>query len=451
MKITNKRIIVKLLPVTVLFITIYSVIGFLTFASLSSAVTNTTLWWAISAAIVIIFSLAVINFYDRQNNQNMILLFLYILWNIYCIIRGVFIIESYWDWKALIGNTMILMLPVTAFAATNLMISQSLLSYYIKYVMPLFLIFAFFIIRGVWGFYLMPVSFLLIFFPVLTKRQQILLTIATIIVLVAEPGARSNILKFLFPFLLLVFYYLRKILSNNILEKIRFLLFITPIVLFILGVTGIFNVFKIQDYVKKDIMIMDLDPEGERHEVSLIDDTRTFLYEEVLQSAKHNNYWLFGRTPARGNDSMTFGLIEFEWTGRYERLTNEIGLANVFTWTGLVGVILYMAFFYQASYLAINRSNNIFAKMMGLYVAFRWLYSWIEDYQNFTINFLLLWMMIGLSLSQSFRNMNDAEVTFWVRGIFDTRYIRFQNFLIKKSLYEKSKSGSATDMSQQKG
>ncbi len=36
-------------------------------------------------------------------------------WNAVCIVRGIFVAEIYWDWKALISNAMALMLPVVIF------------------------------------------------------------------------------------------------------------------------------------------------------------------------------------------------------------------------------------------------------------------------------------------------------------------------------------------------
>lgn len=194
---------------------------------------------------------------------------------------------------------------------------------------------------------------------------------------------------------------------------------------------------------------MGVDGEGNIVEQDIIVDTRTFLYVEVLESAVNNNYWLLGRTPARGNDSDTFGVLAAELTGRYERIENEIGLANVFTWTGIVGVILYFLIFYRATFLAINKSRNIYVKMLGVYVAFRWLFSWIEDVNNFSLNYFMLMIMLGLCFSYSFRNMTDNEIIIWARGIFDVRYVRLQQILFKKEINEKRKYGGLVDLPQQ--
>lgn len=445
MNLTNRQIVIKILPVTILFVTIYSIVGFS--KHVPSFFTNTIIWWGISAIILIVFLQSSIYFYDHKNNSNMKFVLIYLIWSIFSVVRGVFVAEMYWDWKLLINNFMIFMLALIAYSGTNKVLVQSILSYYIKYVLPLFLIFAIIIRTDAYGFYLMTTSILILFLPVFTLRQKTVILITMFVVFISDLGARSNVIKFGIPLALLLIYRYRNIISMKLMEVFRVLLFVIPVALFILGASGTFNVFKIQEYMGKDVNVMGTDEKGNRTEESFVADTRTFLYEEVIHSALNNNYLLLGRTPARGNDSNTFGLIQFEWTGRYERESNEIGLANVFTWTGLVGVIIYTMVFFHASYLAVNRSKNIFIKLMGLYLAFRWLYSWIEDYQTFSLNYYLLMLMWGMCLSVSFRNMTDNEFAIWARGIFDARYIRFQSLLIKKTIYEKYKNSSTSDVS----
>lgn len=445
----NKQILSHFLPVTIVLLAVYSVVPYIRPGMpMAQILDNTTIWWGISFLILFAFFLSRHYFFDKRNQDNMLIVWVYLVWNVVCIIRGMFVAEIYWDWKGLIGNAMALMLPIVIFSSTNKMLVQSLLSFFIKYGLPLFAVIAVIINTDAYGFYLMPISFLVLFFPALTKRQKMILLLVTGIVLVADMAARSNIIKFGVPFFVLLLYYFRNVISVKIMEWARIALFVFPLVFFILGVTGVFNIFQIQDYLKGDYTATGMDYRGERVEQDIMDDSRTFLYEEILESAVHNNYWLLGRTPARGNDSYTFGLLEAELTGRYERLANEIGLANVFTWTGVVGVILYMLIFFRASYLAVNRSRNIYAKMLGIYVAFRWLYSWIEDINNFTLNYFILMVMIGLCFSESFRSMSMRDVTIWARGIFDVRYIRLQQYIFKKNKYAETEYGSLANMPQ---
>lgn len=431
MKPTLKHFVVIALPYSIILISIYSILPYYsTKIPILSNIGNTTVWWIISYAIIIGFFISKKYFVEQQNKKDLLFVSFYLLWIIVCILRGMYVAENYWDWRGLANNTMGLLLPVVAYTATNKAIVRSILSRYIKYGLPLFLLLMLLIRTDAYGFYLMPVSFLLLFLPALSFRQRVTILLFTAIIFVADLGARSNVIKFALPLIILLIYYFREKLSNNIIESIRLSLIIAPIVFFTLGITGVFNVFNINEYFG-EFKTKGLDNAGERVELDMSTDTRTFLYVEVLQSAINNNYTVFGRTPARGNDSESFGPLAYEFTGRDERLENEVGILNVFTWTGIVGVLLYLFIFFRASYLAVNRSENIYAKMLGIYVAFRWLFSWVEDVNAFNVNYFMLWIMIGLCFSYSFRMMSNHEVTVWIRSAFDYRYLQFEKYLKK--------------------
>lgn len=429
MKPTTKHFVTFFLPYAIILIAIFSVISF---PNLSLPyifyLNNTAFAWTASFFILLVLFFSMRYFFDNINQRDSSVITYFLIWTIICIIRGMFVADGYWEYKGLITNITGLMLPLVAYSATNKVIVQSILSYYIKYALPLFLILIFLVQTDAYGFYLMPVSFLLLFLPALSTRQRILLLFFTAIVFLADLNARSNIVKFSIPIMLLIIYYMRDKISSKTLEIVRLTLIIAPLVFFTLAVMGVFNVFNMSDYLG-DYEVTGTNNEGQRVELNVASDTRTFIYEEVLESAIYNNYWIFGRTPARGNDSVSFGAESFELTKRYERLANEVGIANVFTWMGVVGVILYFLIFFRASFLAVNRSKNIYAKMVGIYVAFRWAYSWVEDVNNFSLNYFMLWIMIGMCFSYSFRSMSNYEVTIWIRGAFDYRYLNFTKYL----------------------
>ena len=106
---------------------------------------------------------------------------------------------------------------------------------------------------------------------------------------------------------------------------------------------------------------------------------------------------------------------------RGERLGNEVAILNIFTWTGIIGVILYLLVFYRASYMAVNHSNNTFSKILGIFLAFRWFYSWVEDINIFSLTNFFLWVMIGMCFYKSFRALSNKEVSSWVQGIFEKK------------------------------
>lgn len=415
---TKKQIWINIISFSILPVAILSVIPFP--SPLTDIITNlqiTPLWWAVQSLTLLVLLYSSRAFFDINNTNNLRVLLLYLLWNIFCCIRGTFVADSYWVWKGLIGNSMLLFLPILAYTATNKVIVQSMMSYYIKYTLPLFAIFVLIVSTDAFGFFLIPISFLMLFFPVLTTRWRVLLGTVTLFVLLVDLDARSNVIKFTVPILLLSVYYLRKYILVKWMETVRLILIILPFMFFALAVSGVFNVFKMDTYIEGTFKEVKRDKAGNMVEYDLKTDTRTFLYMEVLYSAKKYNSWWVGRSPARGNLSEAFG--DEDMTGRGERLTNEAAILNVFTWTGIIGLIFYFFVFYKASHIAINHSNNIFSKMLGLMIAFRWLYSWVEDVNDFSLSYFMLWIMIGLCFSKSFRVMNNKEVTLWARGIFN--------------------------------
>lgn len=378
---------------------------------------STTFWWIVQFIVLILFLIIKLKYTSKTHTKQLLVLNVYLLYVVISFVRGVFIVEGYWDWKNLIGNTMCLLIPMLAFASDSKVLFRHLIKNYIYYTAPLFLIVKFFIAKDEFGFYLAPFSFLLLFFPILSNKWKVICLSVALYVIFADFGARSNLIKFSVPIVFGLIYYFRKILSVKIFELIRLLLIALPLIFFSLGVLGTFNIFNPNGDKHKALIDKKRDFKGNLVEDDLLADTRTFLYVDVLATAKNYNTWVFGRSPARGNISDSFG--EADMNKRNERNANEVSILNYFTWLGIVGVLLIFILFYQASYLAVNQSNNIFSKIIGLFIAFRWSYGWVEDINNFYIQYLFLWLFIGFCYSESFRQMTNAEMKHWVRGIFE--------------------------------
>jgi hypothetical protein len=404
---------------SVLFIALESIAGAINH-SFGILVINTYTTWLVNMLILIIWFKGIHRYVDKQQIKTMKLVQFLLIWFILSFIRGLFIADDYWTWKILFNNIIGLLLPIAAYSLTNISVLQSLLRVYVKYTLPLFILFAFIIPRTTYGHYLMLGSLLLLFFPILKLSMKWLIGILTLVALTADFTARGTILRFVVPVLLVVFYYYRHLISIKLWEWMRRVLMIAPIVLFTLGVSGVFDVFNLSDYITGEYSVQSIENGISKNE-NLLANSRSLLYEEVLLSAQKNDYWIFGRSPARGNDT-DFWQDQTEISGKNERFVNEAAILNVFTWTGSIGVILYFLVFYRATYLAVNKSNNIFSKMIGVSLAFRWLWSWISDSSSFNIMFFSIWVLIALSFSDSFRRMSNLEVKYWVRGITDKRF-----------------------------
>lgn len=206
---------------------------------------------------------------------------------------------------------------------------------------------------------------------------------------------RAHIPKYLVDILLFALPY--SFLKDKIIKLLHPILLLLPIFLLVLGIYGIFNPFNMNDYINTDVKIQQ---GGETLDATV--DTRTVIYEDVISSAIKNDYIFTGRNLANGNDSR---FVFYD-----QRNTNEASILNHFTKMGLVGVSLYFLLFIYSTYLAIYKSNNHWTKLIGLYLAFRWIMTWIEDPELFSTMYLSIWLMMGICITSKIRKMTDIEI-----------------------------------------
>jgi hypothetical protein len=228
---TEQKLLQRLIPISIILISISSIVGYVQLKT-GLPVANTTIWWLIQALVLLLFLLGKKKFFDSRQSAAFIVVFYYILWNVFSCLRGVFIAETYWDWKGLTSNTMALLIPIMSYVGTNTIMLQAILRYYIKYGLPLFGLFIFLIAKDAYGFYLVPVSFLLVFLPALRWRWKLALLACAIFVVSADLDARSNVIKFSLPIVFSLLFYFKFFLKKTLLEWTRKLLFIAPVVLF---------------------------------------------------------------------------------------------------------------------------------------------------------------------------------------------------------------------------
>lgn len=344
---------------------------------------------------------------------------IYFSWLLFNTIRGGIIAENYWEWKQLINGVQSLTLPIFVYIFSIPFYINKVLNYWFKYALIIFLLLLPFLGSGAYHFYLGPVFVVGCFLPIVPKKWKFILGLLLITMLCIDLSARSQVIKSAIVLLVAIGIFFQKFISEKLIKLAHWICYISPIVLLFLGILGTFNIF--QDLVSNrgeyiETKIVD----GQVVEEDLSADTRTFIYKEVIESALKHDYIFWGRTPARGNDSMTFGTYgaEILKTGKYERHSNELCHTNVFTWLGLIGVILYSLIYLRSSYLAVYQSNNIYIKFLGCFIAFRWAYGWIEDQNRFDIMNIALWMMIAMGLSKQFRIMNNRQFQTWLINIF---------------------------------
>lgn len=385
---------------------------------------NTTVWWFVYAVSIFVFikAIRISKVFSSTESENLLFVQLLLLWYLICIIRGCFVADNYWEWKHLVKTGFTMMIPFITYLAISPSFVLFITQKWLHLTLPLFFVFFPFLLGDGTGRYLAPVSVLLLFFPIIPKNWKFILLGFSLFIFLGNLDARSNLIKFSVPLFMSFGIYLGIYKSNIIIKVLYYIMFSFPIVLFLLGISGIFNVFKMDDYILKSINKV-IVVNGE--EINLVADTRTPIYKEVIESSIKNNYYIWGQTPARGNESEIFGNYLNTITGlkKKERFANEVSILNIFTWTGIVGVFLYFLIFLKAGFLAVFKSNNQYARLIGLYISFRWCYAWVEDFTNFDLSYLFLWITIGLCYSVRFREMKDLRIKLWIRCLFQKKSV----------------------------
>lgn len=407
-----RTLILKGFPILVILITLISVQGFLriNFSSL-------TISWLVDFSIIFIIFLYKKKLSNKIsifiNRVDLNIITIYFAWVIFNSIRGAFIFNNYWELKQLITGILSLSLPIFLYPFTNARILNITLKYWFKYAIILFIILTPFLMKGAYHLFLAPLFLISCFLPILPKKWKIICVTLLVTMLFIDLSARSQVIKSGIVLLFACGIYAHRFIPNNVIKIIHGAFYIIPIVLLYLGISGTFNIFEDLSsyqgkYVEKKV------ENGEFVEEDLSTDTRTFIYVEVIESALKHNYVICGRTPARGNDTIFFEDNDMIKTGKNERFMNETCHTNIFTWLGLIGVVLYSLLYFRASYLSIYKSNNIYIKFLGLFIAFRWAYGWIEDVNNFNILGISIWMLIAMGLSNEFRLMNNKDFKKWL-------------------------------------
>lgn len=379
-----------------------------------------TLW--IADVVILFYTLKCykITFHNiNSNTHNYIIIKLYLLWAFVCIIRGGFIAENYWEYKSLVSSTFCLLLPTFVFIFQSPIMIQKTLCVWLKYAFPLFILIGMWVIPiDGYHFFISPILLIGCFLPVLPKKWMITVGLFLLIMLLGELGARAQMMKSAAVLGLSICLYFYKIIPLLWLKIAHWLFYILPILLLTLGITGVYNIFETNSKKNKGKFTSVKKVDGKKIIEDASADTRTFIYQEVITSAINHNYVIWGRTPARGNDSEAFGAFTAEElkTGKYERNMNEVCHPNVFTWTGLLGMIPWCLIYLRASYLALYRSKSIFLKLIGVFIAFRFFLGWIEDVNNFNISGIVVWMIIAMGYSEYFRVMTNLKFKNWLKN-----------------------------------
>lgn len=350
--------------------------------------------------------------YKQERRFNLINL--YLLWSYICILRGLFIAENYWEYKQLIIGSISCLPPIMIWLFYKPYVVYKVYSYWFKYGILFFILFYSWNI-GITQFYLSPLLLLFCFFPLFNnKKAWIIFIFGVIYCCAGGMDNRSQLIKGLCALLIGGLSFFIQYIPQKLIKIGHILCYSSVLVIFGLVLNNV-----------NDIILGNITIEEAKYgnENEFTQDSRGLIYADVITSAIDHDYVIWGRTPARGNDiNLSYALFFWAYDddmvfNKNERHANEVLHLNIFTWEGLIGLILYSLIYLKASYLAVYKSQNTYISLLGCFIAFRWAYGWIEDINNINILNISLWTMIAMCYSKEFRNMTNLEFKQWIRQL----------------------------------
>jgi hypothetical protein len=360
----------------------------------------------ISIGIMLYITLGTSNKSDVPSSINF-LFKIWLFWVIFEWIRGFFIAQDYWDYKFLfLPSLSFSLIPLVLYLGNDLDILKINLKYVFKYLFPFGFIFiplALATNDELYSRLMIGISFFILLIPYINKKRKLLVLIVAITSMVIVLDFRSNVIKCVFSFGLLGIYFLRNYINLFWLKIFQLVLFSAPIILLFLAVNGKYNVF--EDMSSSESVTVTTNS-GDQED--LMDDTRTLLYVETLLSLNNTTEWIIGKSAIGSYMTDYFYNDGGDINGR--RFGSEVGILNIILRYGIIGFLSYFLLLFVVSWIAISKSSNYLSKMIGLFIAFRFTYSFIEEFTQYDTNFYFFWLVIGLVSSSQFRNMTDDEI-----------------------------------------
>ncbi len=343
------------------------------------------------------------------------ILLAYLVLGCVAILRGFGEASNYWDWKQfLLNNAFIMLLPLISLIGSNAAITQIFLQNYIK-MLPIGIL-VFFFSRfsdnsDGFGRYMSPLYFFVLMLPYLAKKYVILIIILSLASFFSDMEARSNMIRFVIAGILSISSYIYSYCPRKLLISLYVVIFMVPFFLFASAYAGLFNIFSMDDYAGTELSVNGKDSEP----ADLLADTRTFIYQEQLSSLVDRNRLWIGESASAGYESIAFSESSLTSKGR---AASEVGLLNVIMYNGLIGGIIFSLLFFVSGLYCLWNAQNRFSISLSFFIAFRWLYSWVEEFTNYDLNYFFLWLMLGFCLSRDLSKMNESQIRIWLNRVF---------------------------------
>lgn len=244
-------------------------------------------------------------------------------------------------------------------------------------------------------------------YPYIKRKYFIVILAMAFFIVTFDLNRRSIMLGYIIPTVILVTYLsFRKYILHKAFFYIAVLI---PLICLMLFYTKTFNVFQYLEESNKELVL-------QKSTRSVFVDSRTGIYEDVTRDVFRAKEWWKpyiglggnGKVGVDANGASTFG---FEGL----RSRQESAMLTYIQHGGLLGLTAYGLLIITAAYLAIFKSRNDFMRMLGLFLVYKFAYSFIEDELDFSGHVIAQFLWIGMAYNKSFRNMSDKRMKSFIR------------------------------------
>lgn len=337
-----------------------------------------------------------------------LIIYLFLLWNLIIIIRGLIDCYNYWDYKnVLINKGPFLLFAFSIFISSRLNLLQKIISFILKYYLILSLIF----IKPIfWANTGRIISNLIPLSVLFRKRLRNYLLFFVLLSIPFTWEARGWIIRAFFGLFLSVLIllkiksHIKDYIIHTIMKITYIICIVIPIVFVYLGYTNKFNVFAMNEYITVE------------NKENIVD-TRSFLYrlvnQKLIDSQKTwiglggiSNYWDDFNTDSKITSLKNKG-----------RTATESGVLNMYLYGGWIGAFLFSSLFWVSAFYGIFRSENIICKTIGCFIIFRWVISFVDEPEIWLCSNLMLYLFMGICLNKRLRMVQNSQWYNWFKSI----------------------------------
>lgn len=310
-----------------------------------------------------------------------------------------------------------LVLPIIAMLSSKPIVMAYFLKYFLIISIPLSILLYFSEFEGMSDFthYVSFIYILILFIPYIKKKWKVVIIAFSILSFFYSFESRSNLLNISFVCVLLLFHFYNSEKKKKILKAARIVFVFLPIIFVLSAILGNFNIFSFGDEFKDSYSLK----RSDGTKISLSNDSRTGIYIDALSGIVDNNAYIFGLSAA-GYNKTSLKDVELDNNEEYYkngRLGSESGMLEYLLRGGFVFVLIITLIHYYASKYALYDSNNNLCNLLGVYIAFRYMFLFIEAQPGLDLSNISTFIIIGLCLSGNFRRLSDEEIKYHLKRI----------------------------------